>query len=232
MAGGYIPVSPNETIVFGGWAYLQSGSATHENWNLVARDASYNPVAYATSSPGIPSSGWVYQVGTYTVGSGVAYVQLYNEISGATTATVARFDDGFITAGTQYYHQDHLSNRLITDVNGNKIGEQGHFSFGESLPSSGTTTNWQFTTYERDAESGNDYANQRYYPNRLGRFMMPDPLSGDIGDPQSLNGYAYVRNSPLSLTDPTGMQTDGGGCEFGCGGPGCDPFFGCAPLPA
>jgi hypothetical protein len=34
---------------------------------------------------------------------------------------------------------------------------------------SSTTTKWQFTTYERDAESGNDYAMARVYINRCGR---------------------------------------------------------------
>jgi len=226
MGGQYIPVSPNETVVFGGWAYLESGSATHESWQLVARDSNYNAVAFASSSPGTPSSAWTYQVGTYTVGSGVAYVQIYSEVLAATSPTVARFDDAFVTAGTQYYHQDQLSNRLITDVNGNDIGEQGHFPFGESWYAAGTTTNWQFATYERDAESGNDYAVQRYYPNRLGRFNSADPLGGDIGDPQTLNRYAYVRNNPLNLADPTGMDFlgEGGDCDIDCGGDPCEPF--------
>jgi hypothetical protein len=37
------------------------------------------------------------------------------------------------------------------------------------------------------------------------RFMTPDDGSDqDVSDPQSWNLYAYVRNSPLSNTDPTG----------------------------
>jgi RHS repeat-associated protein len=62
-----------------------------------------------------------------------------------------------------------------------------------------------FTTYERDAESGNDYAMARYDVNRLGRFASPDPLAGSAGDPQSLNRYAYVRDDPVSLVDPLGL---------------------------
>lgn len=41
----------------------------------------------------------------------------------------------------------------------------------------------------------------------FGRFMSPDPLDGDAADPQTLNRYAYVRNNPLALTDPTGMDS-------------------------
>lgn len=35
--------------------------------------------------------------------------------------------------------------------------------------------------------------------------MSPDPLGGNMTDPQTLNKYSYVRNNPLNLTDPTGM---------------------------
>ncbi len=61
-------------------------------------------------------------------------------------------------------------------------------------------------TYERDVESGNDYAMARYHVNRLGRFSSTDPLSGNVGDPQSLNHYAYVQNDPINYADPTGMS--------------------------
>ena len=40
----------------------------------------------------------------------------------------------------------------------------------------------------------------------LGRFMSPDPMGGHKEDPQTLNKYAYVRNNPLNLTDPTGLD--------------------------
>jgi hypothetical protein len=40
----------------------------------------------------------------------------------------------------------------------------------------------------------------------MARFMSPDPLGGHQEDPQTLNKYVYVRNSPLGLTDPTGLD--------------------------
>jgi len=36
--------------------------------------------------------------------------------------------------------------------------------------------------------------------------MSGDPLDGDITDPQTLNRYAYVRNNPVNMFDPTGMD--------------------------
>ncbi len=107
---------------------------------------------------------------------------------------------------TNYYHADHLSVRVTTDTNGNIAGQQAHYPYGESWYASSTTTKWQFTSYERDAESVNDYAIFRYHVNRLGRFSSPDPLAGSIRNPQSLNHYAYVLNDPCNLSDPLGLD--------------------------
>jgi RHS repeat-associated protein len=64
---------------------------------------------------------------------------------------------------------------------------------------------------------------RRYTPS-AGRWFTPDPLGGDVTNPQSLNRYAYVLNNPTSLTDPTGLVTiHGPGNPPGGGGGGCDP---------
>jgi RHS repeat-associated protein len=110
------------------------------------------------------------------------------------------------TSATNYYHPDHLSVRTLTDSSGNLAGQQGHYPFGESWYLTNTTTKWEFTSYERDSETGNDYAMFRYDISRLGRFASPDPMVGNADDPQSLNRYAYSRNEPIDFFDPTGMQ--------------------------
>lgn len=63
------------------------------------------------------------------------------------------------------------------------------------------------TGKERDAESGNDYFGARYYASTMGRFLSPDqPFVDQHPDnPQSWNLYAYARNNPLILIDPTGL---------------------------
>jgi RHS repeat-associated protein len=107
-------------------------------------------------------------------------------------------------SATSYYHQDHLSNRLVTDSSGTVTEQTGTFPYGESwYTASGEKL--VFTTYERDAESGNDYAMARTYSSRLGRFTAVDPLNGDISDPQSLNRYVYALDDPINGADPTGM---------------------------
>ncbi len=36
------------------------------------------------------------------------------------------------SSGAKYYHQDQLSNRLVTDSSGNTVEQLSHFPFGES----------------------------------------------------------------------------------------------------
>ena len=71
----------------------------------------------------------------------------------------------------------------------------------------------RYTGKERDPESGNDYFGARYYASTMGRFMSPDWSAKEepvpyatMGDPQSLNLYAYVRNNPLRGVDPDGHE--------------------------
>jgi len=65
----------------------------------------------------------------------------------------------------------------------------------------------KFTGQVRDAETANDFFNARYYTAPLMRFLSPDPgnMGADPTDPQTWNAYAYVRNNPLALVDPSGM---------------------------
>jgi RHS repeat-associated protein len=65
---------------------------------------------------------------------------------------------------------------------------------------------YKFTGKERDTESGLDNFGARYDSSSMGRFMSPDPLAGRTEDPQTLNRYVYVRDNPLNLTDPTGLD--------------------------
>ena len=44
----------------------------------------------------------------------------------------------------------------------------------------------------------------RYYNSRMGSFCSADPVEGDPNDPQTWNRYAYVRNNPINITDPSG----------------------------
>jgi len=120
---------------------------------------------------------------------------------------------------TCYLTVDHLgSTRLLTDQNGNPVSRHDFLPFGEELTTSNRTPpmnygvtddiNQKFTGKERDAETGLDYFGARYFSSAQGRFTSPDPIHimpQKLLDPQQWNMYAYVRNNPLRLVDPTGM---------------------------
>jgi len=105
---------------------------------------------------------------------------------------------------TYFAHADHLgSTRVLTDINGSGYDNYDYLPFGETM-SGGWGTTHKFTGDERDSETGLDHTFFRQYSSSLGRWSSPDPLAGDISDPQSLNRYGYVSNGPLDFIDPAG----------------------------
>jgi RHS repeat-associated protein len=60
---------------------------------------------------------------------------------------------------------------------------------------------YRFTGKERDRETGFYYHGARYYAPWLGRWISPDP--GGMVDGANL--YFYVNNSPVNMSDPTGL---------------------------
>ncbi len=63
-----------------------------------------------------------------------------------------------------------------------------------------------FTGHEELDEVGLVHMNGRVYDPQLGRFLSADPVVQDATDLQAYNHYAYVRNNPLSLLDPSGFS--------------------------
>ncbi len=73
--------------------------------------------------------------------------------------------------------------------------------------SGGDGVRQQFTSKERDIETGLDYFGARYYASALGRFTTVDPIGVKLArmiDPQQLNRYSFVRNNPLKYVDADG----------------------------
>ncbi|WP_374111766.1 RHS repeat-associated core domain-containing protein [Streptomyces sp. MH192] len=70
-----------------------------------------------------------------------------------------------------------------------------------------------------DESTGLTHVGAREYDPSIGQFLSVDPvLAAD--QPQSLNGYAYANNSPVTFSDPTGLCLDPGNgrCEPDDGG--------------
>ncbi len=108
---------------------------------------------------------------------------------------------------TNYY----FGGKLIKNANGwvysDRLGSIGKFyPYGIERPSATTNGTEKFTGYFRDAETGNDYADQRYSSPGNGRFITPDRMTGARSNPGSWNKYAYASGDPVNRTDPGGTQ--------------------------
>jgi len=123
-------------------------------------------------------------------------------------------------AKVAYLTADHLgSPRINTDVTGAVTSRHDYHPFGEEIAPTGSrsssgyvddTIRKQFTGYERDTETELDFAQARFYSPTIGRFTVPDEIINDsvLQDPQSWNKYAYVRNNPIVIVDPTGKKAE------------------------
>jgi RHS repeat-associated protein len=169
-----------------------------------------------------------------TVGSGVT-VFVY-DASGQLSAEYSTTVVPQAQAKVSYLTTDHLgSPRIVTDQDGGVISRKDFTAFGEEVTSAqrvgGTNGNGydppvvrqDYTGYQKDNESGFEFAQARYYNASHGRFTSVDPLtaSASMEDPQSFNRYAYVGNDPLTSADPSGMETCSAGYSYSeCGGGG------------
>jgi RHS repeat-associated protein len=118
---------------------------------------------------------------------------------------------------TLFVHPNHLgSTTFVTDQTGATVEKTLYYPWGQLWASAGTVTHNRFASMqERDAGTDLDPTPFRLYHSRLYRWLSPDPLAGDVMNPQSLNRYAYVGNNPTNFTDPLGLvkvpELGGGG---------------------
>ena len=106
-------------------------------------------------------------------------------------------------AGTlTYLFTDHLGSTVATQ-SGKSVQRMDYGPWGEIR--SGTLPTERLYTGQRwDDALGLYFYNARYYDPALGRFIQPDTIVPDYGNPQALNRYAYVYNNPLRYSDPSG----------------------------
>ena len=110
--------------------------------------------------------------------------------------------------GTNYYFGTKLIKNAGGYIGADRLGSIGHFyPYGQEKPSATQNGTEKFTGYFRDAETGLDYAVNRYHNPGTGHFLTPDLSyrSVRMADPQSWNRYAYVGNDPINHVDPSGL---------------------------
>ncbi len=87
------------------------------------------------------------------------------------------------------------------------MGEARYTPYGEMRrddPVGLIPTDRRYTGQRWEANLGLYDYRARFYDPALGRFLQPDPVVPQAGDPLSLNRYAYARLNPLRYVDPTG----------------------------
>jgi RHS repeat-associated protein len=106
----------------------------------------------------------------------------------------------------------------------NRANGARFYPYGDEITSTSNDRE-KFGTYTRDAYTGLDYADQRFYANTYGRFDTPDRSRKGIKyrNPESWNKYIYSNDDPVNNSDPSGKTCvqqfgkwadDGTGCSY------------------
>ena len=202
-----------------GYAYDAAGNLLSDGINVMTWDAesrlssaggatySYDPLGNRVGKQGVGLIDTVYfggrPIARFTSGQ-------WTDLVYGPTGLLAEVP-GTQNGAPVYTVSDHLGTTVGNlQADGMFINPLDYTPFGRIF-SGNTSDPYLFTGKERDAESGLDYFGARYYGSSMGRFMSPDwsqypnavPYA-DLGNPQSLNLYAYVNNNPLRYRDADG----------------------------
>ena len=96
-----------------------------------------------------------------------------------------------------WLHSNHLgAPEAATNTSGNLIWQACYQPFGAAALRSvnGFALYLRLPGQYEDTETGLYYNRKRYYDPEQGQYLSPDPA----GNPDGANGYAYVRNNPLT----------------------------------
>jgi RHS repeat-associated protein len=207
-------LSPNTYNQLSGFSYDNSGNTTSDGsfsytWNGegLLRSAGGTSCTYDGDGKRVIKS-----TGTYYWFSPDGAPLAETDTSGSTLNEYIYFSGGRTarrnSSGTVYYYfQDQIgTSRVIATSGGAVCYDADYTPFGQELAYTTTCSpKYKFTGMERDTETANDHTWFRGYQWNLGRWLSPDPLAGDVTNPQSLNRYAYVLNNPTTFADPVGL---------------------------
>lgn len=227
--------SDNRFSTTDGYNYDKNGNVTEDaQGQRFGHDAENHQTAFfdASNSGSTPDATYYYDGDGKRVKK-ISATETTIFVYNAGGTLVAEYSTALATTQqVSYLTTDHLgSPRAITNENGAITTRKDFTAFGEEnftpervsglgYTGSGDETRKGYTGYEKDDESGLDFAQARYYNSGHGRYTSVDPLtaSASIRNPQTFNRYSYVLNSPYKFTDPLGLLplTSAGACGNFC----------------
>src|ERR1035437_6399353 len=213
-----ITVNPTNQVV--GLAYDAAGDVTSDNlgnnWSYDAEGRVSTVAGYTYTYDG--DGNRVIKSGTnsrmyWTDPGGTVLSE--TDLSGNNTVRDVYLGNKLIarkdaSGSIHYLVQDQLgSERVSVSASGAVEDDMDTYPWGgDATTSTATSGNlYTFTGDEKDTESTSFHTPFRQLSSTMGRWLRPDPYDGsyDATNPQSLNRYGYVLNSPLSLIDPSGL---------------------------
>ena len=204
------------------YSYDANGSLTAKGTQTIKYDPEQRPILVqdgtsihraAYDGDGVrrkrdDSNGTVHYLGGYerklAAGSNSSdtVTKYYSASLGALSRSVA-----FRRGGTLHWAgTDHLGGTIrVLDGSFTALDGMRYKPYGEDRDTgSSLNTDRKFTGQTEDETAGLYWYASRAYDPEIGRFVSPDPIVPEPGNPQSLNRYSYVYNNPLGYVDPTG----------------------------
>ena len=208
------------------YTYDANGSMTARGTQTIKYDPEQRPIRiqdgetiYRVAYDGdgvrrkrLDENGTIHYLGHYerNVGNGSDTTEVvtkyYYASLGATSRLIA-----FRRAGTLYWAgTDHLGGTIrVMDSSFAPVDGMRYESYGEDRDTgSSLNTDRKFTGQTEDESVGLYWYQSRAYDPEIGRFVSPDVVVPEPGNPQALNRYSYVYNNPLKFVDPSGHSAE------------------------
>jgi RHS repeat-associated protein len=205
--------------------YDAAGNVTHRTYDAEDVTVTYDAENHLTAMAGTVTASHVYD------GDGKRVVETVDGVTRIFVNDAYEVDNGVprsyvshagariavVTGGTLHFLlRDHLGSTTITlDENGNRVQlnpagadpntELRYTPFGAArYNTGGQPTTFRFTAQRWDPATATYFLGTRWYDPLVGRFLQPDSIVPQPGDPQGLNRYTYANNNPTRYVDPTG----------------------------
>jgi RHS repeat-associated protein len=145
--------------------------------------------------------------------------QVASQTTGSATTSYVYGPDGPLaqssSAGVRFYLSDPHGDIVgQSNTSGTLTGSVTYDPWGVPRTTVGEQTNLGFQGDPTDPTTGLVDMTTRNYDPTMGEFTTQDVVFGDPTNPTSLNQYIYGQGSPVTFTDPTGMDiVDDFGCD-------------------